>query len=778
MLGQLSYRQISEIGVKEKYLRLDHYNTLKTWWARRPTTTVRSLLIKEILKRTDKENELLDIELFSEINPPKNIFNSFKEKFKTNELTVLDVFSGGGSIPFESARLGFQTCSAELNPVASLLQETIFNSQLVENYSQKLRRSGYAVIDKVEKRLGKYFEINGIKPYVLFWSKVAKCKSCKSDLDLRRFEYLSKRKTKTLRVLETENGLAIDSSLGDEGELSKEFVCKNCNTLHSFKDIREFCKTDSFKYSPFAMCYHDKKKGYKVMSSEDKAVLGLYDEEIRLNIESISNLIPKEEVRSKSGVINPTIYDLKTPKDFFSNRQLLVLLTLMDELINEYHSLVKEYNKVDAKQILLGLTSLIEFLVDWNSVSTMWISQNEQTGRSLAGPGVGMKWDFIEINPFYGNGSNLRSKIDRVCDTFEAINFDNKVSIIKGSSTNLPLRDNSIDIVFTDPPYYDSIDYTGLSDFFRPWFEIVIRETYDKDINLKNQDEFEAIVELSKSSSRSKDHNHYKDIMLGVLSEANRVLKPDGSVLLMYSHKTIEGWEVIATAFQGSNLFISECIPLEMERSARPRAMAYEALNGVIVFKATKDQKNLTTIQQDILDIKKKIEKGDMYESQVIIYLAALACKEVTVTGKAYKECYENVTKLYQTTLIGRWMKNDMDNITIAYLEARLKNTLSELKNEHLDILNHHELIGKNKVKNLDEVDLKETLISTLFGAAHNIYTDFKYNSKTKVTVDVRKKESLAVFFSILAGTQLNTVAKRSSDVEIKTARLVLSKLD
>ena len=691
---------------------------------------------------------------------------------------MLDVFSGGGAIPFESARLGFKTYAAELNPVASLLHETIFNSQRIENYPNKLRTSGHKVVDRVNGQLNKYFDVNGINPYVIFWSKVAKCKSCGNQLDLRRLEYLSKRATKPLRIVEEDGALTIDPSEGPSERLKKDFICKHCCTPHSFKDIKNYCKEDSFDYNPFAMCYHSNgKKTYKIVSATEKQLFTLYDNEISEELKRLSKLIPNEEVKSKSGVINPTIYDLKTHKDFFTKRQLLVLVSVIDEISKEYQNLLADgTDKAEAKQIVLGLSSLIEFLVDWNSVSTMWISQNEQTGRSLAGPGVGMKWDFIEVNPFYSKGSNLKSKINRVCDTYEAIKYDNQVEIIKGSSTNLPLKDQVIDIVLTDPPYYDSIDYTALSEFFRPWFEVLANNTFDKQLVLKNDTSFEAIVELSKSEE-AKDHGHYKSIMTGVLTEVNRVLKDNGTILLMYSHKTIEGWEVIAEAFLDSKLFITECIPLEMERIARPRAMAYEALNGVIVFRGKKTQANITTIHDDIASLKDKISNGFILESQVVIYLAGLACKQVTLTKKPFNECYEEVTKVYQLTLLEKWMKDDMDKLTLAYLESLLVDDLTQLFNDHKQLLDAHGLIKNSKVNRFDEIEVIPDLEHTIFGKAQAIYVDFKYNSITKVKIDQQDKESITVFFSILAGTQLNTVSKRSSSLEVKTARLILSKL-
>ena len=43
---KLNSRIISEIGVKEKYIRKEHFNSIKVWWARRPITAMRNLLIQ------------------------------------------------------------------------------------------------------------------------------------------------------------------------------------------------------------------------------------------------------------------------------------------------------------------------------------------------------------------------------------------------------------------------------------------------------------------------------------------------------------------------------------------------------------------------------------------------------------------------------------------------------------------------------------------------------------------------------------------------------------
>lgn len=771
MKEQLTYKKISEIGIKEKYIRKNHYNGIKVWWARRPITTMRSLLIREVLEINNLPHNV-DAELFSEINPSNIKFDNFANQFHTDIYSVLDLFAGGGAIPFESARLGFKTYSSELNPIASLLQKTIFNSQNIIDYDIKLEKSGLDVIQRAQTRLERYFKIGNITPYVIFWEKIAKCKNCDNKLSLRRIEYLSKRKNKPVRVVEANNSLHLENTFSARKETKKSFICNKCGTKNTFNDIKKYCKKNKLIYKPFVICFITDHKNYKLLSDSD---LKAFDEKkISEEIKKLKHLIPNDLVKSKGGVINPTLYDLKTPKDFFSRRQLLVLLTIIDEIIIEYKLLKTRCDLNESIQIILGLTSLIEFLVDWNGVSTMWISQNEQTGRSLAGPGVGMKWDFIEVNPFSNKGSNLRSKIRRVAKVFKAIKFNNQIRILEGTSANLDLPSESIDIILTDPPYYDSIDYTALSEFFRPWFEILIKKTFDDKISLKNKDNFEAIVDLA-NGEKKKDHYHYKNIMTDVLSEANRVLKDNGTLMLLFSHKTVEGWGAIADSFKDANFFIKECIPLEMERIARPRAMAYDALNGVVVFKLSKKNRDISSVKSDIKEIRNKIKKGDMSESQIPIYLAGLACKLTTNSNDKFEDSYAKILKSYKITKIDNLNSTDIDLLTSTYLKSRL--SIDFLKIEEKITLKKNNLICDGKVKEVGDIIATNEFKETILAKAVSLYNEFKHNSKTKIKIEDKTIAPLSLFFSTINCLQLNTIKKRSSNGEKKVVRLILAKI-
>jgi putative DNA methylase len=764
---QLSNKIISEVGTAEKYVRKEHFNTIKVWWARRPITSMRNLLIKEVLRRNNQDN--VEENLVYELNPDKIYFKNFSKDYNTNNLSVLDVFSGGGSIPFESSRLGFKTYSSELNPIACLAQEAVFGTSKFKNYYKTLKKEGLEVIDKIEEACIDMYNYNGIVPYSFFWSRTMVCPQCHNEILLGKIKYFSKKKNRIIIFDKTKNEVV--STNKDIVEQSRgDFVCCHCGHQESFSSIKDYCKNSKLGDRLIAACLYDSKKEYVPASSLNSSQV---IQCVNNHYKEISEYIPVMQVKNRGGVINPTLYDLKYCSDFYNKRQLVILMKLILTISDFYNNRwVSLYGEDLAKQLVISLTSLIEFLVDWNNKGTMWIAQNEQSGRSLAGPGVGMKWDYLEINPFFPKGSNLRSKLLRVCDTLKAISFDSSVEIHKGSSTNLPYSSGSIDIVLTDPPYYDSIDYTGLSDFFKPWFQLLINLTYDKKADLSNDESHEAIVDLHKGTIVKKDDRHYQSLMSDVLKEVKRVLKDNGACMLLYSHKTIEGWNTIAEAIKSSGLFIESTFPLEMERLARPRAMEYDALNGVIVFRLTKAPQLEESMKDDICNINNKLNEKEFFLSHLPIYLASLACKYYVLQGGDFINIYHKVISLYQEEQVRNSNNLKLDDITKAYLNARIK-CPTDLSEKDFNELCAQGLIVSNKTLPLSEINSAPK--NTILEEVVNAYKIFDNNTKSRNVISI-SDEALFVL-SIINGTNLNTIKQRSSEKERKIIRSIVSKL-
>lgn len=765
-MTHISKKTISKVAVKEKYLRKNHFNSLNVWWARRPITAMRSLLINEIISRNGNKY-LLPNELISHINPDKNEFKRFKETYDTNKLNLLDTFSGGGSIPFEGARLGLNTYSYELNPIAAVGQESVFKSNVVSNFPQLLKKYGKQTIDRASKRSEVLYQFQNEDPYVIFWTRTSVCPECQNTMHLGRLNYFKKRGEEFI-VFEDNKVKTINSDDKYEPKKIKGFNCSHCNTSYSYKDIKEYCKTKRLGSHPIALCNYQKPKEYLSISPKQLDEIQSISKKIDEELKKLHHLIPKTKVEKKAGVINPTLYDLKYASDIFNKRQLFITTVLIDEICKTYESVKTDYDLATAKQIVLGLTSLIEFHVDWNNKYTMWIPQNEQTGRSLAGPGVGMKWDYIEVNPFYHKGSNFYSKLDRIVNTYEAIEFDGNVHVHNQSSTNLELEDNSIDIVLTDPPYYDSIDYTGLSEFFRPWFEVLISNTYQSNVNLTNEVKKEAIVELSNSSDRGGDH--YLKIMSEVFNEIERVLKINGTFLMLFSHKTLEGWKVISESLNQTNLYINKVIPIEMERIARPRAMSYQSLNGVIVFEIQKKPPSINSLDDDIRIIIDDIKSNEISESQTLICLAALSCKYSQILNKRYKDVHEQILSEFESKKLDFFHSTNIDELTKMYVNERLKGKSKK------SILEKYDLIKNENLKGLTEIDPNLLPNSTLKDSIE-VVNVFKNNNKVTIDLSSDKRSKVQEFLGLIGGNTLNTLKKRSSNSELKVIRSTLSKI-
>ena len=126
-------KEVSAESAHEKYIRSGHISTLHIWWARRPLAASRATnyaaLIsppKNIDEWSRKRGFIRDLSKWENSLNVHLIKRARKEILEANggmPPKVLDPFGGGGAIPLEALRLGCETYSNDLNPVAVLIQK-------------------------------------------------------------------------------------------------------------------------------------------------------------------------------------------------------------------------------------------------------------------------------------------------------------------------------------------------------------------------------------------------------------------------------------------------------------------------------------------------------------------------------------------------------------------------------------------------------------------------------------------------------------------------------
>src|SRR5262249_12544270 len=130
----------------------------------------------------------------------------------------------------------------------------------------------------------------------------------------------------------------------------------------------------------------------------------------------------------------------------------------------------------------------------------------------------------------------------------------------------LGLPDDSTDIWFTDPPYYDAVPYADLSDFFYVWLKRALPDDplMREVLTLKDR---EIVQDESKCvEGRPKDRDFFEERMARAFAEGRRILKDDGIGSVVFAHKTTEGWEAMLSGMIRGGWTITGSWPVSTER--------------------------------------------------------------------------------------------------------------------------------------------------------------------------------------------------------------------
>jgi len=621
-LGLLPF-SASPAGLAERYGRGETSHTVHVWWARRPHSAMRALVFAALFKGVDEEAENLLGALSKTPSPPEDALETARALLRAQYPggpRVLDMFSGGGTIPFEAARLGAKAHAVEANELAVFINTAnMVYPQRVDpaRAAPLIEEAGKRVLSELERETNDAFPLrqspgtqsDGRVISTYLWTYKARCPACGRRFFLSKRPFLSKKpeKRSALVVTQTSRGPKMEIRAVPPDYVHPSAWLKKAGTVrcpgcgHEFGglDIRE-CEDHLA-----AIVLTGRRRGKTFVAPPPGAVPSLEDlsEKEKRLLDELDAEKPASAPPRWSGIVNPAIYGVRTHADFLNGRQRIVLFALIKALRGEYRRLRSSHGEPTAKYVTGFLSSLIDQAVDWNCRLSMWIPQNEQVGRAFCGPGVPMLWDYAETDPVGPGPSNLRAKLTRILEGARFTGrLPGKVRVTKGDARALPYKDASFDAIVTDPPYYDNIFYSVLADFIFAWKRILLKELEPE---LFDRPATGAADELVSSAFRSKTpagaHERYVEEMEKALREAARVLKPGGLFALVFSHGSIGGWEALVRAYRNAPLVVTSVQPLNLERRQRPRAMRSRSVNTCVVFVSRKSRKRKEEISLENL---------------------------------------------------------------------------------------------------------------------------------------------------------------------------------
>ena len=124
------------------------------------------------------------------------------------------------------------------------------------------------------------------------------------------------------------------------------------------------------------------------------------------------------------------------------------------------------------------------------------------------------------------------------------------------------LPDGSVDLVLTDPPYFDNLSYSELSDFYLAWHQALGIAPPPYDDNVTSAPILQNLAITRRSEEAIKG---YQDRLQQIFMECNRVLKPDGICVFTYHHKLASAWDALGMALLHSGLLVTKVLPMRGE---------------------------------------------------------------------------------------------------------------------------------------------------------------------------------------------------------------------
>ncbi len=221
---------------------------------------------------------------------------------------------------------------------------------------------------------------------------------------------------------------------------------------------------------------------------------------------------------------------------------------------------------------------------DYCSSLGSWHLSGEKVRNLFARQAIPMVWDFTESNPFSNATGNWMAHIEWVARVIDHQCSSSVAEIQAVDATAHSLPDQSTDVWFTDPPYYDAVPYADLSDFFLGWLKRtlpshpLVRDPFDPDNILSPKTREIVQDETKRDGGRLKDRNWFEETMAQAFAEGRRVLSEAGVGSVVFAHKTTEGWEALLSGMIRGGWTITGSWPIATEMSSRLRARDSAAL--------------------------------------------------------------------------------------------------------------------------------------------------------------------------------------------------------
>ncbi len=579
---------IAALALKEKQIQQNYRPVIAVhkWFARRPGTLFRGLILSEFCDR-----------------PLSECF------FEANDFSgrmVADPFMGGGTPLLEANRVGCDVQGFDINPMAAwIVREEIEHLDLAA-----YRKAANALVEALEKDIGDgyrtdcplYGDRNVPVKYFL-WVKVLDCAKCGKEFDLFPGYLVADDTRHPKNVL-------VCSECGELNEVARLDQGGRCGSCRSALIVtgpakRSKCACPACghinayprsasgppRHRLFAIEYYNPKRKeghsgrfFKKPDAKDlqraKAASKRWQ---RLN----AQFTPKQEILPGDETDRLHRWGYRHYRDLFNDRQLLgleascrlivaqpderarrALATNLSDLLR-YQNMLCRYDSMALKS--LDIFSVHGFPVGLVQCESNLLGIINGNGTNVGSGGwVNIIEKFAKAKQYCDAPFEVRQKAGRKVTVpihgewiGERLNGGRRraVSIRCTSSTTVALQPNSLDAVFTDPPYFGNVQYGELMDFCYVW----LRQLVSTEAEGFDRPSTRSVDELTGNQTEARGLEEFADGLAAVYGAMAHALKPGAPLAFTFHHNRLEAYETVGLALLDAGLTCSMTLPCPAE---------------------------------------------------------------------------------------------------------------------------------------------------------------------------------------------------------------------
>ena len=465
------------------------------------------------------------------------------------------------------------------------------------------------------------------KPVVAcLWARTAECGGCRAEMPLLKTRWLCKKSDPVKRVLLTMNAdpearridfgierdipvargstgqkRAHDQRLGN-GTMSRSgAACPCCGSVTKMKELRAQGRSGRLGTRMTAVVVDGQKgKEYRLPTDHDLAATRVSRHEIKVLYEAIPFGLP-DEPTPKAGIgaaraFSVDGYGFDTWGTLFTDRQILALGTILREIRAVRAEIAEHsYPAMWREALTAYLACTLSKLADYSSAICSWHNSGEKLRQTYARFALPMVWDYCEVNPLSETTGGFMAMLDwvaRYLDRTSLAIFESPAPRLAVRSAMAP-QPGSLDLVCTDPPYYDAIPYSDLMDFFHVWLRRVLHgispeidAVFAEPLGPKwgaAENDGELIDDASRfEGNQQASKASYEDGMARAFARCHRALRDDGRMVVVFANKNPDAWETLVSALIRSGFVVTGSWPIQTEMQNRQRAMESAALASSI----------------------------------------------------------------------------------------------------------------------------------------------------------------------------------------------------